>query len=80
MTTVIATPALLQEAQKAYHALMTGVSARVVVDSDGSRVEFTAANKSALYNYISQLEAQLGVGCGGQPVPMAKYHPATFVF
>lgn len=80
MTGVIATPALLEQARNAYHALMTGTSARVVVDSDGSRVEFTAANKTALYNYISQLEAQLGRGCNAAPVPMAQYHPATFIF
>lgn len=79
MTTLNATPALLDEARKAYHALMTGTSPRVVVDQNGERVEFTAANKNALYNYISQLEAQLGRGCG-PAAPMAQYHPAGFVF
>lgn len=80
MPAIIATNALLNDARKAYHALMTGTSPRVVVDQNGERVEFTAANKQGLYSYIQQLEAQLGAGCGGTPTPMAQYHPATFVF
>ncbi len=80
MPTIIATNALLQEARTAYHALMLGTSARVVVDQNGERVEFVAANKAALYSYIQQMEAQLGVGCGGVPTPSAAYHPATFIF
>ncbi len=80
MPAIIATNAMLQDARKAYHALVTGTSPRVVVDQNGERVEFTAANRQSLYNYISQLEAQLGVGCGGTPIPMAQYHPATFTF
>jgi gpW len=47
------------EAQTAYHKLMTGTAARVVVDTDGSRVEFTVANASKLYAYIQTLAAQL---------------------
>lgn len=49
----------LDEARNAYHSLQTGTMARVVVDLDGSRVEFTAAKKSDLYAYIQQLEAQV---------------------
>lgn len=59
---------------------MLGTSPRVVVDQNGERVEYTAANKTALYNYIQQMESQLGVGCGGVPTPSAAYHPATFIF
>lgn len=80
MTAIVATQALLSEARKAYHALMTGTSARVVVDSNGERVEFTAANKQALYSYIQLLESQLNAGCGATPTPMAQYHPAGFLF
>jgi len=50
----------LADARSAYHSLMTGISARVVVDQNGDRVEFTAANRSALASYIIQLESQLG--------------------
>ena len=46
----------LAEAQAAYHALMTGKSARVVVDQNGERVEFTAINAERLLAYIKQLE------------------------
>lgn len=49
----------LEEARKAYHLLSTGKLARVVVDQNGERVEFSATNRTALYNYILQLEASL---------------------
>lgn len=80
MPAIIATNEMLQDARKAYHSLMTGTSPRVVVDQNGERVEFTAANGSKLYAYIQQLEAALGTGCGSTPVPSAQYHPATFTF
>ena len=51
--------ALLTEARSAYHALNTGTMARVVVDQDGQRTEFVAANASKLYAYIQSLESQL---------------------
>jgi len=46
----------LTEAKAALHMLMIGRSARVVVDQNGERVEFTAANRSALEAYIASLE------------------------
>jgi hypothetical protein len=49
----------LSEAESAYHNLQTGVMPRVVVDQNGQRVEFTAANKADLYRYILDLKAQL---------------------
>lgn len=51
--------ARLTEAQTAYHRLQIGTSARVVVDQNGERVEFTSANSSKLKAYIAELEAQL---------------------
>lgn len=66
----------LDEARAAYHALMTGTSAREVVDQNGERVTFTAANKDALYNYIRTLESQLPAA----PPPSSLYGPATFTF
>ncbi|WOK01449.1 hypothetical protein [Pseudomonas phage UF_RH7] len=68
---------LLEDARKAYHNLVTGQMARVVVDKDGSRVEFTAANKEALYNYILRLEAICGCGGAGS---MSPGGPAGFLF
>lgn len=66
----------LDEARTAYHLLMTGRSAREVVDQNGERVTFTAANKANLYNYIRELESQLPTA-----VPVAQqYAPATFTF
>ena len=77
MPTIIATEQLLADARAKYHALVTGTAARVVVDQNGERVEFTPANRQALAAYINELELQLA-----EPVanPMAKYHPATFTF
>lgn len=51
--------ARLSEAQAAYHNLQIGTSARVVVDQNGERVEYTNANRAALRAYILELEAQL---------------------
>ena len=69
----------LAEAQAAYHKLMTGTSARVIVDGgDGSRLEFTATNKQMLYTYIKELESQIAAAAG-----VATYlnnGPARFVF
>lgn len=67
---------LLDEAQAAYHKLQTGTLPRVVVDIDGSRVEFTTANSSKLYGYILQLQQKIGV-TSGTPVNLA---PAQFWF
>jgi hypothetical protein len=69
----------LDDAKKAYHELCTGRSARVVVDGgDSSRVEFTAANRQALYNYIKDLESQLNLS---SPSPAyVNNGPAGFVF
>lgn len=66
----------LIEARAAYHELMTGKSARVVVDSNGERVEFVAANSQKLYLYIQQLAAIV------EPVETAivTRGPAGFVF
>ena len=52
--------ARLAEAEQALHSLMIGGSARVVVDSNGERVEFTAANSGRLRAYIQELKLLLG--------------------
>jgi len=49
----------LAEAESAYHRLMTGQSARVVVDQNGERVEFTAINVNRLAEYIQRLKNEI---------------------
>ncbi len=60
----------LADAQLKYHQLMTGQSARVIVDQNGERVEFTATSAGRLAAYIADLERQLNQGCPG---PMTPY-------
>lgn len=65
------TATLLTEARNALHLLVTGKSVRVVVDQNGERVEFTAANRIALESYIASLEA--GGGVARRPVGPLKF-------
>ncbi len=72
------TQQLLDNARAAYHDLMIGRSARVVVDgASGERVEFTAARKSDLYAYIKELEAKVSAVTG---TTIIKNGPAGFIF
>lgn len=50
---------MLAEARAAYHELMMGNKPRVVVDQNGERVEFVAANSQKLYAYIQSIQGQL---------------------
>jgi hypothetical protein len=75
-TTPLTLEQKIAQAQEAYHLLLTGRSARVVVDQNGERVEFTAANRASLYSYIRELEAQLP----SAPTVPTRYGPATFTF
>lgn len=50
----------LESAREAYHNLVTGRMARVVVDQNGERVEFALANAPRLLAYIQTLEAACG--------------------
>lgn len=61
----------IAEAEAEYHKLQLGLKARVMVDQNGERVEFTSANRQDLRKYIDELKAQLG-----QPV---SRRPATMV-
>lgn len=67
----------LKEAEAAYHTLSLGQAPRVVVDQNGSRVEYTAANRTSLYNYIQELRAKCP-GVSGCAVNIAG--PASFIF
>jgi tRNA(Arg) A34 adenosine deaminase TadA len=67
----------LADAQKAYHDLQTGVMARVVVDQNGDRVEYTSANRDALRQYIARLELLVSPpDCED----LSKFAPAGFLF
>lgn len=56
----------LADAREKYHLLLTGQLARVFVDQNGERVEFTAANAARLAAYIQQLVRQVeGKGNSG---------------
>lgn len=65
----------LAAAQAAYRSLLLGQQARVIVDMNGERVEFTASKKGDLYAYILALQQYLTPstvpGCNG---------PAGFLF
>jgi hypothetical protein len=52
----------LAAAEDAYHALMIGQSAVIVVDSNGERVEYNRANASKLAAYIEELKRQIAAG------------------
>jgi hypothetical protein len=57
--------ALLNDARSAYHALMTGQQARVFVDQNGERIEYTASSAPRLAAYIAQLERTLSISTPG---------------
>jgi hypothetical protein len=52
----------LTAAEKAYHSLVLGGQARVFVDQNGERIEYTSANRASLLAYIQQLRDALGKG------------------
>lgn len=49
----------LAAAELAYHKLMIGESARVFVDQNGERIEYTPAKVGDLLRYINDLKAQI---------------------
>lgn len=69
--------AQLKDAETAYHELLLGRSARVIIDMNGERVEFVGANKGNLYSYILQLRADIARCTGDTNVVRG---PAGFTF
>lgn len=57
---IVTYTARLAEAEAALHKVLIGGHARVVVESNGERVEFTAANADRLRAYIEELKIALG--------------------
>lgn len=62
-------PTDLADARAAYKKLLTGQSARVFVDQNGERVEFTAINLQALQNWINALDAVCGPNAATSALP-----------
>lgn len=52
--------ARLDDAENQYHMVMTGQAARVFVDQNGERIEYTSANANRLQTYIHGLKVTLG--------------------
>jgi hypothetical protein len=67
------TQQLLDDARAAKHKLVTGQLARVFMDQNGERVEYTATNIAALDAYIRQLEGEIA------GTPRAR-KPIGFIF
>lgn len=65
----------LDAAREAYHNLLTGRMARVVVDQNGERVEFTVTSANRLLAYIQMLESE----CAGNGSPRPR-RPFGFIF
>lgn len=60
----------LAEAEAAFHSLAIGGSARVFVDQNGERIEYTAANRNLLSIWIQELKRQLGLSSSA---PLSPY-------
>lgn len=50
---------MLQEAQQAYHELMTGKQTVSVTDQSGDRIQYNVANAGSLLGYIESLQTML---------------------
>jgi len=61
----------LTAARDAYHKLMTGQAAEMIVDQNGEQVRFTRMNSANLAAYISRLEASIAAGDTTVPMPKA---------
>ncbi len=55
------TQTMLDEAETAYHKLVTGQAAVKFRDSNGEEVTYTPATKNALSSYIEELKRKLGL-------------------
>lgn len=68
--------AQISDAESKYHQLLTGTMPRVIVDQNGERVEFAAANSQRLYSYIASLKALLP----GEFISPIAHKPIGFFF
>lgn len=58
----------LEEAEAAYHRLLTGQAAVEFRDSNGEMVRYSATNANRLLGYILSLKRQLGLPTGIAPM------------
>ena len=58
----------LADAKAALKEILMGNKAKVVVDQNGERVEFAAANVDRLRAWITEMEYRLGLCRGGKPM------------
>lgn len=65
----------LNDAETQYHLLLTGQKARVYVDQNGERVEYTSTTVSRLLQYINSLKVELGIisGDSGKNSPLGAF-------
>jgi hypothetical protein len=70
--------AQLNEAKAALHALSIGGVVRSITDSDGSRIEYSQANKVNLVSYVALLQAQYDA-CIGSTAPVLT-KPVNYFF
>lgn len=71
---MLTTAQKLEAAKDAKHKLVTGLMARVFMDQNGERVEFTMTNVAQLDRYIEQLETSLS------PARAVARRPLGFLF
>lgn len=55
---------LLADAEKQYHALLTGTAVVEFRDQNGELVRYTPANRAALSQYLDQLRQQIASSSG----------------
>lgn len=83
-TDIVVLKKWLSDAEEAYHQLMMGGSVRVYVDQNAERIEYSAANKQNLWNYIVSLRAQICAISPADPICMSGLGvgkpPAGFLF
>ena len=58
----------LAQAEEALHNLVTGRMARVIVDQNGERVEFTMTSVTQLQAYIATLRGESAVSAARKPI------------
>lgn len=63
----------LADAESQYHLLLTGQKARVFVDQNGERVEFSVANRGSLAAYIESLKSKIGSASSTSRGPLRAF-------
>lgn len=69
----------LAEAELAYHNLMTGQLARVIIDQNNEQVQYTTATAATLYAYIQSLKSQIAQ-CAAGVSDTKPSQPLQFIF